>query len=67
MCSSDLQTQTWFILRYTGNDNQINLELKNGEFVEWKWVEVEELVKTIVDFKKNLYAQLSKEITQFIN
>ena len=61
------QIQTWFILRYSGNDNQINLNLKNGEFVEWKWVEVEELVKTIVDFKKDLYAQLSKEIFQFIN
>ena len=61
------QKQKWFIARFLGQDNEINLNTKNQEFIEWKWIEPEKLPDVIVDFKKNLYESLLKEINLIIN
>ena len=61
------QKQKWFIVRFTGNENEINLNTKYPEFIEWKWIEVDELPNVIVDFKKNLYLNLLKEIKLVID
>ena len=52
------QKQKWFIVRFVGKDNEINLETKNPEFIEWQWVEIDSLPGVIVEFKKNLYGEL---------
>ena len=59
------QKQKWFITRFTGNDNEINLKTKNQEFIEWKWIKPEELPILIVDFKKDIYLKLLKYIKVF--
>ena len=59
------QKQKWFIARFTGNENEINLNTKHPEFIEWKWINVEKLPEIIVEFKKSLYSSLVKE-TQLI-
>ena len=56
------QKQKWFITKFLGKDNEININTKHPEFIEWKWIEAEMLPKVIVDFKKNLYLNLLKEI-----
>ena len=56
------QKQKWFIIKFMGDENEINLNTKHPEFIEWKWIDVENLPKVIVDFKKNLYSNLVKEI-----
>jgi putative (di)nucleoside polyphosphate hydrolase len=56
------QKQKWFIIKFMGDENEINLNTKHPEFIEWKWIDVENLPKVIVDFKKNLYLNLVKEI-----
>ena len=56
------QEQKWFIAKFLGNENEINLNTKNPEFIEWKWIDVDTLPYVIVDFKKNLYLSLLKEI-----
>ena len=56
------QEQKWFITQFIGNDNEINLNTKYPEFIEWKWIDAEMLPKIIVEFKKNLYLDLLKEI-----
>ena len=56
------QKQKWFIVRHIGNENEINLKTKHPEFIEWKWIKPEMLPNTIVDFKKELYLSLLKEI-----
>ena len=61
------QKQKWFILKFTGSDNEINLKTGNPEFIEWKWVNPESLPKIIVDFKKKLYEKLLLKIRPFIN
>ena len=61
------QKQKWFIIKFMGDENEINLNTKHPEFIEWKWIDVENLPKVIVDFKKNLYSNLVKEIKLVID
>jgi len=56
------QTQKWFITRFLGQDSEINLNTKNPEFIEWRWINPRMLPEVIVDFKKKLYLDLVKEI-----
>jgi len=61
------QKQKWFITRFLGQDSEINLNTSYPEFIEWKWLEPEKLPDVIVDFKKNLYLKLLKEIKLVID
>ena len=61
------QKQKWFIVRFTGNENEINLNTKYPEFIEWKWIEANAVTDVIVAFKKNLYLNLLKEIKLVID
>ena len=56
------QKQKWFIAKFTGYENEINLNTKHPEFIDWKWIDPEKLPDVIVKFKKNLYLKLLKEI-----
>ena len=60
------QKQKWFIVRFTGEESEINLKTKHPEFIEWKWVEMNELPKIIVDFKKDVYEKLVLELKKII-
>ena len=60
------QKQKWFVVRFTGKESEINLKTKHPEFIEWKWVEMDELPKIIVDFKKDVYEKLLLELKKFI-
>ena len=61
------QRQKWFITKFLGNDDEINLNTQHPEFIDWKWVNPKELPNIIVDFKKELYLNLLKEIKQVID
>ena len=61
------QKQKWFLMRYTGNDNEINIQTKKPEFLEWKWIDVEALTDVVVDFKLHVYKELQKKIKKIIN
>ena len=61
------QKQKWFIVKFVGKENEINLKTKHPEFIEWKWIKMDELPKVIVDFKKNVYEKLLLELKKFIN
>ncbi len=52
------QTQKWFVMRFTGEDSDIDIETERPEFLEWKWAEVTALPGLIVPFKRELYAEL---------
>ena len=56
------QKQKWFIVKFIGHENEINLNTEHPEFIEWKWIDIEMLPNVIVDFKKNLYSKLLEEI-----
>ena len=59
------QKQKWFITKFVGKEKEINLNTKNPEFIEWKWIIPEELPNVIVDFKKKIYIDLLKNIKKF--
>tara|TARA_B100000700_G_scaffold327688_1_gene443070 strand:+ start:2104 stop:2574 length:471 start_codon:yes stop_codon:yes gene_type:complete len=60
------QKQKWFIVRFLGEDNEINLKAGKPEFFEWKWIEIDELPNVIVDFKKNVYEKILFELKKTI-
>ena len=61
------QRQTWLLLRYTGEDAQIDLEAHDPpEFCDWKWVEPEHLPDLIVPFKKRVYRAVLEEFRDLI-
>ena len=61
------QKQKWFIAKFIGDENEINLQTTNPEFIEWKWIVPDDLPKTIVDFKKKMYVELLEIINDFID
>ena len=48
------QKQKWFIVKFLGNENEINIVTKNPEFIEWKWIDINLLPDLIVLFKKHV-------------
>ena len=61
------QKQKWFITRFLGEEKEINLNTKHAEFIDWKWIEPKLLPEIIVNFKKDLYLNLLKEINLVID
>ena len=60
------QRQTWFLMRFTGRDEDITLETKHPEFRAWKWAEPRDLPDMIVPFKKQLYRDVLEEFTPLL-
>jgi len=61
------QKQKWFLMRYMGKDEEININTKKPEFLEWKWVEIDAITDFVVDFKLQVYKDLKKKIQKVIN
>ena len=61
------QKQKWFITKFIGDEKEINLKTEHPEFIEWKWILPNELPNVIVDFKKNLYLSLLRDLKKFID
>ena len=61
------QKQKWFIVKFIGNEKEINLKTKYQEFIDWKWIAPDELPNVIVDFKKNLYLSLLVKLKELID
>ena len=57
------QKQKWFIMKFLGKDDEINVKTKHPEFLDWKWIEPTELPKVAVHFKINVYKKLKEELT----
>ena len=55
------QNQKWFLVRFTGTDDDIDIATENPEFLDWKWVELETIPDLIVPFKRRLYEDLVAE------
>lgn len=55
------QIQKWFLLRYNGTDEEININTENPEFRDWKWLNVNKLSDYVVPFKKELYEEIVSE------
>tara|TARA_Y100000741_G_scaffold233249_1_gene178219 strand:+ start:10 stop:486 length:477 start_codon:yes stop_codon:yes gene_type:complete len=56
------QKQKWFIMKFVGNNNEINVKTKNPEFLSWKWIQSSELLNVAVDFKIDVYKKIQEEL-----
>ncbi len=60
------QKQKWFIVKFNGKDEEINIHTKKPEFLDWKWINIENLTDGVVNFKLEVYKQIQKEIIKII-
>ena len=60
------QKQKWFIVRFEGKENEINVKTKHPEFLDWKWVNIKNLTDEIVNFKIHVYKQIQQELYKII-
>ena len=60
------QKQKWFLMRFLGNDNEININTNKPEFLEWKWIDLDMITDVVVDFKLEVYKTLQKKIKKLL-
>ena len=61
------QKQKWFIVRFNGEEIEININTKHPEFLDWKWVDIDDLTNEVVEFKVKVYKKIQKELYKIIN
>ena len=61
------QKQKWFLMRFVGMDNEINIKTKHPEFLEWKWVELDKITDLVVDFKLHVYKEVKDKVKKILN
>ena len=61
------QTQKWYLMRFTGNEEEINIKTKHPEFLEWKWVELDQITDLVVKFKLELYKEVKDKVKKILN
>ena len=61
------QKQKWFIMRFIGDDSEINIKTKRPEFLDWKWIDLENLTEIAVHFKLEVYKKLKSEIKKILD
>ena len=61
------QKQKWFVMKFLGQDNDINIKTKHPEFCEWKWVVLENITDLVVDFKLQVYEIVKKKVKAILN
>ena len=60
------QEQQWYIMRFNGDEKEINIKTKHPEFLEWKWVDIDEITKLVVTFKLHVYEKIQKEVKKIL-
>ena len=56
------QKQKWFIMKFLGKNDEINIRTNKPEFLDWKWIKPSDLPAVAVDFKVNIYKKMVKEL-----
>jgi putative (di)nucleoside polyphosphate hydrolase len=60
------QRQKWFLFRFTGRDDQVNIATDHPEFSEWRWIGAEEMVASIVPFKRAVYEEVVRSFRGYL-
>tara|TARA_B100000886_G_C20388456_1_gene477158 strand:+ start:978 stop:1454 length:477 start_codon:yes stop_codon:yes gene_type:complete len=61
------QKQKWFLMKFIGDDKEININTKNPEFLDWKWIDIDQITEVVVNFKLHVYKELKEKIKKIIN
>ena len=57
------QKQKWFVMKFLGKSNEINVKTKNPEFLDWKWINLSKLPEIAVHFKVDIYKKIKEQLT----
>ncbi|MDC0585699.1 RNA pyrophosphohydrolase [Candidatus Pelagibacter sp.] len=60
------QKQKWFLMKFTGEEEQINIKTKNPEFLDWKWIDLDQITEVVVDFKLHVYKELKYKVKKIL-
>ena len=60
------QKQKWFLMKFKGKDAEINLNTNHPEFLDWKWINVDEITKVVVKFKLEVYKKIKEEVKKIL-
>lgn len=60
------QRQKWFLYRYLGRDDQVVITCKNQEFRTWKWATSDEIIASVVPFKRDVYRQVFNAFAAYL-
>ena len=61
------QKQKWFLMRFVGEDKEINIKTKHPEFLDWKWIDLDQITEVVVDFKLHVYKELQEKVKKIIS
>ena len=57
------QKQKWFVMKFLGKPDEINVKTKNPEFFDWKWIKLSKLPNIAVHFKVDIYNKIKEQLT----
>ena len=60
------QKQKWYLMRYLGLDDEININTKNPEFLDWKWIDLNQITELVVDFKLHVYQEVQEKVKKIL-
>ena len=60
------QIQKWFLMRYLGDDSEVNIQTSKPEFLDWKWVDLKEITDLVVDFKLHVYQEVQEKVQRIL-
>ena len=61
------QKQKWFLMKFVGDEKEINIKTENPEFLAWKWIDLDQITDVVVDFKLHVYKELKEKVKKIIN
>ena len=61
------QKQKWFLVKFLGDDSDINIKTKYPEFSEWRWIDVNKITDVVIDFKLNVYKEVKEKVKKILN
>ncbi len=60
------QKMKWFVMRFTGEEGDINIDTDHPEFSTWRWTEMSDLPQIIIPFKRNIYQHLAEKYAYLV-
>ena len=60
------QKQKWFLMRFKGKENEINLNTTHPEFLEWKWIDIDKITDVVVKFKLDVYKKIQEKVKKIL-
>ena len=61
------QKQKWFLMKFLGNDDEVDLKTNKPEFLDWKWIDLEMITEFVVNFKLHVYKEIKRKVKKIIN